>query len=157
MLDDFGTQLNNLLVSTFRSVLKVEEQALKSSGSFDLSISEMHLIEAVGHATDGAASITDIADNLGITTPSVTIAVNKLQKKGYLTKVRSTQDGRVVHVALTDQGKAIDRRHTFFHEQMVLKVSKVFSTEERLVLLKGVSKLNDFFSGLAKEPPSHEL
>ena len=41
-------QLNDLIVDAYRSILKVEETILKRSDNIDLSINEMHMLEAVG-------------------------------------------------------------------------------------------------------------
>ena len=47
-MEDFSYRLNDLLVDTFRSILKVEEQMLQKHLTLNLSINEMHLIESVG-------------------------------------------------------------------------------------------------------------
>lgn len=40
--------LNNVLVKLFNNILRIEEFALKSAPFNDLSITEMHTIEAIG-------------------------------------------------------------------------------------------------------------
>ncbi len=84
MLSAFEKELNEILVDTFRTILKVEEATLKGTGRIDLSISEMHLLETVGKYKEEGATISDIAQELGITLPSVTVAINKLARKGYV-------------------------------------------------------------------------
>jgi DNA-binding MarR family transcriptional regulator len=152
-MDVFSQKLNDILVDTFRSILKVEEQALKSTGKMDLSISEMHLIEAVGKNKETGRTISDIAQDLKITLSSVTIAINKLQKKGYVEKVKSAEDARMVFVNLTRMGQKMDSAHKFFHENMVRSVAKELSEDEKNAMLKGIVKLNDFFK---KKLPSTE-
>jgi len=155
--DDFGERLNELIVSTFRSILRVEERALQESGSTDLTMSEMHLIEAVSLLQHAKATVSDLAEYLQITLPSVTVAVNKLQAKGYVAKVRATSDARKVYVALTDLGEAVNEYHTLFHQRMVAAISRNFSMQEKGVLLQGVIKLNDFFQDLAVDETAYEL
>lgn len=145
MMDDFGEELNTILVDTFKSILKVEEVSLKNKGLKDLSISELHLLEAVGKNKDSGRTITDIAQELLITPPSVTIAINKLEKKGYVQKTKSAEDGRVVFVVLTRIGKKIDSVHRYFHEQMIRNVSKELSKEEKIVFIKGIKGINEYF------------
>lgn len=145
MMDAFSAELNKTLVETYRSITKVEEQALKSTGKIELSISEMHLIEAVGKEREKGRTISDIAQEMGITLPSVTVAINKLVKKGYVQKIRGESDARTVYVVLTKAGRKIDAVHRYFHEQMIRKISEGFSEEEKEVLLKGIEKLNQFF------------
>lgn len=143
-MDAFSKELNKILVDTFRSILKVEELVIKSSGRTDLSISEMHLIESVGKSSHGK-TISDIAEDLNITLPSVTIAINKLVRKGYVEKLKSDSDGRIVYVRLTKLGLEMDATHRYFHNNMVRQISKDMPDEEKEALLKGMVKLNDFF------------
>ena len=48
----FEEQLNEVIVDTYRSILRVEENILKRSDQTDLSISEIHMLEAVGKGKD---------------------------------------------------------------------------------------------------------
>ncbi len=145
-MDEFSMKLNEVLVETFRSILKVEEQTLKNSERVDLSISEMHLIESVGKNNNSGKTISDIAEDLSITLPSVTIAINKLMRKGYVEKIKSENDGRIVYVTLTPLGLKMDAVHRYFHQTMVRSVAKELSEEEKEAMVKGIIKLNAFFS-----------
>lgn len=118
----FEEQLNEVIVDTYRSILRVEENILKRSDQTDLSISEIHMLEAVGKGEDRRRTISELAEVLNITLPSVTVAINKLMKKGYVEKVRGEEDGRIVYVSLTRQGRRIDSAHRYFHESMVRSI-----------------------------------
>lgn len=144
-MDRFSADLNDLLMDTYQYVLKVEECALKSTGQVDLSISELHLIECVGKKGAKGLTISDIAQEQSITLPSVTIAINKLAKKGYVQKVKCQKDGRVVYVTLTRLGSKMYAVHRYFHEQMMRRVSADMPEEERQALLKGIGRINHFF------------
>ncbi|MEL7608722.1 MAG: MarR family winged helix-turn-helix transcriptional regulator [Bacillota bacterium] len=144
-MDEFSKHLNELFVDTFRSILKVEEEMLRGSTAMDLTINEMHLIESVGKCKEDGRTISSIAEDIGITLPSVTVAINKLQKKGYVEKIRGEADSRTVFVKLTKNGKRIDAAHRYFHENMVRNVVTQMNEEEKKALFKGVVKLNDFF------------
>ncbi len=144
-MDEFSSRLNDLLVDTFRSILKVEEQMLQKHLTLNLSISEMHLIESVGKGGDEGLTISSIAEDLSISLPSVTIAINKLQSKGYVEKERSGEDSRMVYVKLTRNGKRVDTLHRHFHEAMVEGIAEGLNEEERNTLTSGIVKLNAFF------------
>lgn len=144
-MDSFSSQLNAVLVDTFNNILKFEEDLLKHSTNIDLSINEMHLIEHVGKNKNDGKTISDLAQSLNITLPSVTVAINKLVKKGYVKKEKSNTDGRVVYVRLTDKGLRIDKIHQYFHVKMVKDISKEMTDEEKEVLIHGMEKLNGFF------------
>ena len=150
MLGPFEKELNDILVDTFRSILKVEEDTLRST-RVNLSISELHLLEAVGKNREEGRTISDIAQELDVTLPSVTVAINKLLKKGYVRKVKSAGDGRMVFVTLTKLGHKMDNAHRYFHEQMVRKVGEGLSEEEKRVLTRGIVKLDEFFKKKSAE------
>ena len=138
-------ELNTLLVDTYESVLRVEEKSLKHIGGGDLSIAEFHTLECIGSGQDSCRTVGEIAEALDVTVPTVTVCVNKLVKKGYVTKTRSEKDARVTIVELTREGRKMNRLHRYFHEQMILAVGEEFSEEEMEVLLRCIRKLNTFF------------
>ena len=130
----FEEQLNEVIVDTYRSILRVEENILKRSDQTDLSISEIHMLEAVGKGKDRRRTISELAEVLNITLPSVTVAINKLMKKGYVEKVRGEEDGRIVYVSLTRQGRRIDSAHRYFHESMVRSIIRDMTESEMQAL-----------------------
>ncbi|NLG24984.1 MAG: winged helix DNA-binding protein [Clostridiales bacterium] len=144
-MDPFSARLNQLLVSTYRSITKVEELMLRNLSGHRLSISEMHVLESVGRNHGEGRSITDIAQELDVTLPTVTASIQRLQKKGYVTKARSGDDGRMVVVRLTDAGLRAEIAHRYFHRQMVRAVAATLNEGQKQVLLEALSGLDDFF------------
>ena len=145
-MDNFSTELNDLLIKNYEAILKIEEIMLKSMDHIDLSISELHMVEAIGKEKGDGRTISDLSKDLGITLPSVTVAIQKLVRKGYAQKVRSQVDGRVVYVVLTRQGRKVDAMHRYFHRQMVRSVGGSIPPEEKQVLIDGMMHLYDFLS-----------
>ncbi len=138
-------ELNTLLVDTFDAILRVEEKCLKRVGNGELSIAEFHTLECIGRGEDCRRTVGEIAEALSVTVPTVTVCVNKLVKKGYVTKNRSEKDARIAIIELTPAGKKMNRLHRFFHEQMLLAVRGEFNDEELDCLLRCVKRLNVFF------------
>lgn len=142
-MDSYAVRLNAVFVDTFRLILKVEEKSIKNTEKINLSISEMHLIEVVGKREEGR-SVSEIAAALGVTLPSVTVAINKLVKKGYVRKGKNARDGRAVAVSLTRAGKKMHSVHRHFHEQMARRATEGFSEQEKIILIDGIEKVNAF-------------
>ncbi len=140
---DFKNQLSDLLTETFEYILKIEEANLRDN-DIDASISEVHLIDAIGRRE--AATISDIASALNITLASVTIAVNKLVAKGFLIKEKNPSDGRSVYISLTKAGKRVYRLHHFFHRKMVNTITQDMTEAEKQVFYNGVLRLNQYFA-----------
>ena len=149
-MDTFEKKLNGLLIDTFRQLTDVEANMARDANS-PLSISEIHLLEAVGGSPEGVQSVSGIAAALGITLSSVTIAVGKLVKKGFLYKAKDKKDGRSVRISLTREGKRIYRMHRYFHYKMIRELTEGFNQKEKQVLLAGVEKLDHFFKEKAEK------
>lgn len=146
-MEEFAQKFNDLLVDVYRCILQVEEKMLQSAKDFNLSINEMHMVEAVGRGENHCRTISGLAEDMNITLPSVTVAINKLLKKGYVEKVRGEEDGRNVYVSLTKSGRKINAMHQYFHTSMVHSVLTDMTEEERQALLQGVLKLDSFLKG----------
>ena len=144
-MDECGKQLNDMLVETYRSILKLEEETLTKSDKFDISISDIHMLEAIGFADEKGKTVSDIASRMGITLPSVTVAINKLARKGFVNKSKHAADGRVVYVSLTQLGVRIVKIHGRFHRQMTNSILKEFTDEEKRILIRGFARMNDYF------------
>ncbi|MFB5518736.1 fatty acid biosynthesis transcriptional regulator FabT [Enterococcus casseliflavus] len=134
--------VNDYLVSVFNDILVIEESELKKSQFKDLSITEMHTIEAIGMYKK--KTTTEVAKELSITVGTLTIAINRLVKKEYVERIRSEDDRRVVKLGLTKKGKLLYRVHQHFHREMVKGVLNQMSPEEEQALLKALKNLHDF-------------
>ncbi len=109
----------------------------------------MHIIEAIG--VGDAKNMSSIAKSLSVTVGTLTIAVNSLVKKGYVNRVRSVEDRRVVLVSLLPKGKRAYYHHEEFHRRMVNALLKDLTKEETEVLYKALSGLNTFFRDYLKK------
>lgn len=147
-MDSFSHELNELLVSTYRDITRIEELALRGMSNNTLSIAELHMLDVVGRV---GCTVTDIAQSMGISMPSATIAIKKLEKKGYVTKERDPEDARKVCIRLTLEGRKAEAAHHWFHRQMVHNVGHVFKPEERDQLLSVIRQLDEFFKEKAHE------
>ena len=134
--------VNDYLVSVFNDILTIEESEFKKSQFNDLSITEMHTIEAIGMYKKKTSS--EVAKELSITVGTLTVAINNLVKKGYVERLRSEDDRRVVKLGLTKKGKLLFRVHQHFHREMVKNILKGMEQEEEQALLRALKNLHDF-------------
>lgn len=143
---DTYNQLNEVLVHLFNHTLKIEEESLIKDEFKDISINDMHIIEAVG---DGEPkNMSSIARIVGVTVGTLTIAMNNLVKKGYVIRTRSEKDRRVVLISLADKGKKAFRRHEEFHLQMVQAMRQGLDDEQCRVLMQAMKNLRTHFEAL---------
>lgn len=108
--------LNHLLVDLFNHILSLEEMNLKNSG-VALSMSEVHILENIRKSDSKIMS--DVAKLQMITLGSLTVAVNTLERKGYVVRSRDVQDKRIVRLSLTEEANKMLAIHDRFHEEMI--------------------------------------
>lgn len=138
----YGT-LNELLVNLFNDILQIEEDALKIDEFNNLSITEIHVLEAIG--SDDSRNMSSVARDLDITIGTLTIAINNLVRKAYVDRVRCDKDRRIVLISLTDKGKEVYRHHEQFHEEMINTTISRLSDEEMKVLISALGNINSYF------------
>lgn len=141
-------EVNDLLVDTFNSILRVEEDALKNRLTRGLTISEIHTIHAIG--LDGASPMNVVASRLGVTLATLTASIGKLVTKGFVTRTRSEADRRQVLVSLTKEGRKAYRVHEMFHREMVDDALDGLTPEEEDAFARGLLKVKTFFEKHAK-------
>lgn len=135
--------LNELLVDTFNDILTIEQKALQSGMFSDISVTEIHTIEAIGMY--GSRTMSEVANILDITVGTLTTAISHLVRKEYVIRTKSEEDRRVVYISLTKKGKLAYRVHEKFHMDMVKATIEGLQQEEEEILIKSLDKLNNFF------------
>ena len=144
------TELNELLVDIFHTILKYELKMINYSTKQDLSMREIHLLEIVGKKPKGI-TISDIAKNFGITLASTTVMAQKLESRNLLIRNRNETDARSNLLTLSQEGKTIDNHHHDFHMNMINKITSGLTELEEAILYEFIKKLNQFFSNEASQ------
>jgi len=138
--------INELFVKIYNDILTVEQGALQRGEFRDLSITEMHTIEQIGMYTP--RTMTNVAEDLHFTVGTLTMAINRLVKKGYVERKRIETDRRVVLVQLTEKGKLAYRIHEKFHTDMVRYLITDLEEQEEDVLIHALEKLSHFMEAM---------
>ncbi len=140
---DHEEVLNQLLVMLFNEILDVEHKALISESFKEISINDMHIIDAIGRKEP--KNMSTVAKAMSVTVGTLTTAINNLVKKGYVSRVRSSEDKRVVLLSLTEKGEAAYERHAEFHRKMVQTVMDGLEDREMEVLVGALQKIRGYF------------
>lgn len=151
-MDTYDT-FNEILVKLFKDIMDIEGKAIITEEFKDISNNDMHIIEAIGRESE--RNMSAIAKSMSVTIGTLTIAMNNLVKKGYVKRVRSEIDRRVVLISLTSKGvKAFDH-HREFHDEMIQALLQDLDTSQTEVLVHALSNLCDFFKSYGKENTDH--
>ena len=97
---DIYESLNSILVTLFNDIMNIEEKALITDEFSDITVTDMHIIEAIG--IKEPRTMGTISKALGVTMGTLTVGINGLVKKGYVIRTRSEEDRqRVMRHTLT--------------------------------------------------------
>jgi DNA-binding MarR family transcriptional regulator len=142
------TLLNKILKEMFFKILRIQERIVSKSAKGKLSRTEMHMLEAIEESEN--ATLTNVANQLGITKATASVSAARLESKEYLEKVKSDIDKRVNYLMLTEKGRECCFNHKQFHDQMVQSLLKDFKISEYPEVLKSLRGLSEFFSSMDK-------
>ena len=141
--------VNNLLVSLFDEIIELEERVLIKGEFKDISKNDMHIIDAIG--SEETKNMSALAKKIKVTVGTLTIAINNLVKKGYVSRSRSKKDKRVVLISLSEKGERAFRRHKNFHERMVDSVIDGLDDNQVGVLINTLKNVRSFIDTFGEE------
>ena len=141
-MDSYGS-LNDALVSLFNDVMDIVQKAIITEQFKDITNNDMHVIDAIG--IGNPKNMSTIAKELSVTVGTLTIAINSLVKKGYVTRQRSNEDRRVVYISLSDKGRKAYKHHADFHRKMIQGIMEELNEQELEVLVKAIHHLDNWF------------
>ena len=141
-MDTYAT-LNDALVKLFRDVMDLEEKAIITEEFQDITNNDMHVIQAIGIGEP--KNMSTIAKTLSVTVGTLTIAMNSLVKKGYVTRERGKEDRRVVYISLSEKGRNAYQYHEKFHHDMIDAILQNLTADETESLVSALAKLNLWF------------
>ena len=113
-----------------------EHSVVKDSG---LSPAQMHTIEVIGHHQD--MMMRELAGRLGITTGTLTVAIDRLESLGMVRRKPHERDRRSYLVVLTAEGKKMYEQHNRYHEEFTQDISHKLTDQEIETLTTLVSRV----------------
>ncbi|MCK9312341.1 MAG: MarR family transcriptional regulator [Bacteroidales bacterium] len=129
----------NIIAKLSQNLGEMEELAREQLNIKELTTAQMHYLEVINEMSN--PNITELATEMRLTKPSVTVALDKLIKKGYVTKIQSDEDRRSSHLHLTKKGMQINQMHEHAHAQFAELMLEAFEPKELEVLTVLLEKL----------------
>lgn len=121
--------LSHQLAEFYNKMASWEHSIVKDSG---LSPAQMHTVEIIGHNQD--MRMKELAERLGVTTGTLTVGVDKLERLGLVERKAHENDRRSWLIVLTDKGKEMYEQHHTFHQQFTNEISRDLSFEQIEIL-----------------------
>ncbi len=139
-----GTQLWLVMIKAYHSLLAFAESTLKDSG---LGESEFRILEVLLHK--GPMPVNTIGPKVFLTPGSISVAVDRLLKRGLVTRTSSSEDRRIRVVDLTPAGRRLIEQVFAAHARQIDRLGEVLSPKERRQVARA---LKTFGKAAAHQP-----
>lgn len=97
-------EYNNTIFSMIREIAhKIDLLLQDTANKLDLTPLQLKIIIAL-YSSDKDVSIGNLGKTIGVTGGNISNICKKLEKKGFVNRIRSEEDERVVNVRLTETG-----------------------------------------------------
>ncbi len=102
-------------------------------------ISDFAILEILHHK--GPTPINAIGKKIGLTSGSITTAVDRAEKKGWIVRGPDEKDRRVVNITLTQSGTKIISESMEKHAAVLESSASVLDAQERTTLIQILKKV----------------
>src|SRR5246127_5965377 len=143
--DTRGVHIWLVMMKAFHAVNGYAARSFQSHGLGD---SDFRVLEALLHK--GPLPVNTIGPKVWLTPGSISVAVDRLVKKGLVSRKDHPDDRRVRRVELTPKGRALITRGFGEHAAPMEDVARVLSKNERLTLLRLLKKLGKHAAEIRK-------
>jgi len=134
--DSTGVHVWLVFMKAFQALLPHAARSIKRT---ELGDSDFRVLEALLHK--GPLPVNTIGPKVWLTPGSISVAVDRLVKKGLVSRKGHPDDRRVRQVELTAKGRALIARGFQEHSAAMETSVRVLSKNERLTLLRLLKKL----------------
>lgn len=129
-------RLSNLIVEFYEKLSSWEQSVVEGTG---LTLAQTHTIEILG--ANDCVKMKDLALKMGVTTGTLTVMVDNLEKKQLVKRAKNPKDRRSYVIMLTEKGRKYYKHHSDFHVELTRECTANFSKED---LIKFESLLREF-------------
>jgi MarR family 2-MHQ and catechol resistance regulon transcriptional repressor len=134
--DSSGVHLWLILMKAFQALAGHAEGSIKQTGLGD---SDFRVLEVL--LNKGPLPVNTVGPKVWLTPGSISVAVDRLVKKGLVSRKGDAGDRRVRQVELTPKGRALIKRGFGEHAAAMENIFGVLSESERRTLLRLLKKL----------------
>ena len=134
--DHTGVHVWLILMKAFQALMPHAQQSIART---ELGNSDFRVLEALLHK--GPLPVNTIGPKVWLTPGSISIAVDRLVRKGLVVRKEQSADRRVRRVELTRKGRALIAATFREHAATMENVVNILSKKERTTLLRLLRKL----------------
>jgi len=95
---------------------------------------QLMALTVITHLPHGKASLSKIAEKLGIAKQGMTDIIGTMEKKGYVTVTPSITDKRSCNVEITEKGRLVSDKCLKTGMEFLFELFKNYSEEENILI-----------------------
>ena len=122
-----------------RASIELKKIFAKQLGPLQLKASEFSLLVLV--ASNSKVNQKQLGQALDISPPNMAVTIDRLVERGWVERVRSTQDRRAMQIHLTPSGKELVQRAEKIAATMENPALRMLSAAERALLIELLLKV----------------
>ena len=132
--------LSQLMLEFYEKMASWEHSVVKQTG---LSPAQMHTVEMIGHHQN--LRMKELALRMGITTGTLTVMIDRLEKGGLVVRQPHARDRRSFNIVLTAKGRQHFEEHHNLHLELTREITAALTDEEMRQLEKSLMKIMERF------------
>jgi len=120
--------IEEIIEKLSQSMERYETETFNNSLLSDLTPTQVHYLDSIFHLIN--PNVSELASYLNVSKPTVTFAINKMEKQGYVKKNQSNEDRRFFSIHLTSKGKELAKLHDDIHKSYAEIFKQVLDVKE---------------------------
>ncbi|HCU69604.1 MAG TPA: MarR family transcriptional regulator [Desulfomicrobium sp.] len=129
-------RLSDLLIEFYEKLSSWEQAVVRDT---PITLPQMHTLEILGQQSP--LRMKELAAKMGVTTGTLTVNVDRLEKQGLVARIPHETDRRSILVALTPAGEELFREHHDHHLHLTRELQAALSPEETAQFASILAKL----------------
>lgn len=132
-------------IPTIGIMSQIMHMSMKQAGAlfeqYDLKVGQAGILFVMEHFGD--MSQRELASKLNVTPPSITAAIQKMEKMEFIIRKPDGKDQRIMRLALSEKGKSCLQHTKEVAKQMDDVMFKDMSQEEKMLLRRLLIQMKD--------------
>jgi DNA-binding MarR family transcriptional regulator len=116
---------SDLIVEFYDKLSSWEQGVVRGGG---VTLQQTHILEVLGRFSP--MRMKELASRIGVTTGTLTVAVDRLEKQGLVVRIPHRTDRRCILVAPTEAGRAVFQEHHNHHLNLAAEMMEVLTPQE---------------------------
>jgi DNA-binding MarR family transcriptional regulator len=129
-------RLSDLLIEFYEKLSSWEQAVVRDT---PITLPQMHTLEILGQQP--LLRMKELAAKMGVTTGTLTVGIDRLEKQGLATRIPHESDRRSILVALTEAGRELYLEHHAHHLHLTREIQAALTPEETEQLASILTKL----------------